>query len=165
MELRRLYEDDAEIYWAFRLEALKENPEAFAATYEETVESEYLERIKENFKSDSSVTFGIFHEGELVASAVLRFFMIEKLRHKADLLAMYVSPKHRSHGCGRKLIEAVIGEAKKRNMEQVQLAVVNNNKAAMEFYHSLGFKTFGSEKMALKYKGEYWDEEHMVLYL
>ena len=39
--------------------------------------------------------------------------------------------------------------------------------ATMEqkLYESLGFKTFGVQERSLKYNGQYWDEEHMVLFL
>ncbi|MBL2049367.1 N-acetyltransferase, partial [Klebsiella pneumoniae] len=48
---------------------------------------------------------------------------------------------------------------------QVMLDVVVGNDGAKKLYESLGFKTFGVQERSLKYNGQYWDEEHMVLFL
>ncbi|WP_088036251.1 GNAT family N-acetyltransferase [Evansella clarkii] len=165
MEIKTLTVKDAEIYRDYRLEALEQSPEAFASTYEETVSDTALENVRSNLASEESVTLGIFQEGRLSASAALRFYTLEKLKHKAHLLAMYVSPQARNKGYGKKLVEAAIEIAKERQVEQVQLAVVTRNKPAISFYESIGFNTYGVEKRALKYKDKYWDENHMVLFL
>ncbi|MGQ0519222.1 GNAT family N-acetyltransferase, partial [Bacillus sp. D-CC] len=43
--------------------------------------------------------------------------------------------------------------------------VVVGNDGAKKLYESLGFQTFGIQERSLKYNGQYWDEEHMVLFL
>ena len=47
----------------------------------------------------------------------------------------------------------------------VQLAVVNENKAACRLYGALGFVEYGYEKRALKQDGQYYDEVLMVKFL
>ncbi|MCD8509174.1 MAG: GNAT family N-acetyltransferase [Bacillus sp. (in: Bacteria)] len=43
--------------------------------------------------------------------------------------------------------------------------VVTSNQKAKQFYSTLGFQTYGVEKQAFKYKGQYWDEELMAIYI
>ena len=50
-------------------------------------------------------------------------------------------------------------------VEMVQLAVVNENKAACRLYGVMGFVEYGYEKRALKQDGRYYDEVLMVKFL
>ncbi|COR37397.1 Uncharacterised protein [Streptococcus pneumoniae] len=45
------------------------------------------------------------------------------------------------------------------------LDVVVGNVGAKKLYESLGFQTYGVQERSLKHNGQYWDEEHMVLFL
>ena len=56
-------------------------------------------------------------------------------------------------------------EAHQNHIDQIQLMVWDFNESALKLYESLGFKTFGVQERSLKYNGQYWDEEHMVLFL
>lgn len=88
------------------------------------------------------------------------------MKHKASIYAMYVDPSHRGKGVGRGLMEASITLAKETDgIEQLLITVVTTNETARGLYHSCGFKPYGTEKRALKYNGEYFDEELMVLFL
>ncbi len=51
------------------------------------------------------------------------------------------------------------------NLEQLTLGVVSTNEPAKRLYESMGFKTYGIEKRAIKMNGVYSDDEHMVLFL
>ncbi|MGQ0452909.1 GNAT family N-acetyltransferase, partial [Bacillus sp. SS-TM] len=55
--------------------------------------------------------------------------------------------------------------ADKLHVEQLMLDVVVGNDAAKKLYESLGFQTYGVQERSLKHNGQYWDEEHMVLFL
>lgn len=74
-------------------------------------------------------------------------------------------PKARGLGAGRALIKAIIENADKLHVEQLMLDVVVGNDAAKKLYESLGFQTYGVQERSLKHNGQYWDEEHMVLFL
>lgn len=90
----------------------------------------------------------------------------EKLRHKGILFRMYVSPDFRGQGIANVLIENVINRAKLLdNMEQINLTVVSNNFNAKNIYAKFGFTVFSNEKKAFKWKGKYFDEDSMVLFL
>lgn len=90
----------------------------------------------------------------------------EKLRHKGILYRMYVSAAYRGLGIAKILIENVIIRAKQlENMEQINLTVISNNIKAKNIYINFGFETFSTEKNAIKWKNNYFDEESMVLFL
>ena len=90
----------------------------------------------------------------------------EKLRHKGILFRMYVSEKFRGQGIAKKLIEELLNKAKKINdIEQINLTVIANNENAKTLYEKFGFKNFGTEANAIKWKGKYFTEHQMVLKL
>ncbi|WP_236690340.1 GNAT family N-acetyltransferase [Guptibacillus hwajinpoensis] len=114
MEIRRLTADDAEAYYELRLEALKKNPEAYAASYEEAIQKDDpIEQTARNMKS--GFTFGAFEGKNLVGVVTLVRGSGMKVRHKADLFAVYVTPEQRGKGVGRDLLSHVLDFA--RNLD------------------------------------------------
>jgi RimJ/RimL family protein N-acetyltransferase len=154
IQIRRLIPDDAELYRAIRLEALRVNPEAFGSTFE--VESThpllwFAERI------GSCEVFGAFANNELVGTAGLLRNKGRKEEHKTYLWGMYVRATVRNSGVGRRLVETLIDHAHGQ-VELIQLAVVSNNVQAQRLYASLGFVEYGTERKSLKHNGQYFDE-------
>ncbi|MDG5471892.1 GNAT family N-acetyltransferase [Jeotgalibacillus sp. ET6] len=153
----------AKEYRELRLQALLRNPEAFAASYEEEKELS-IEAFQTRLELPGFFTFGEWVDEKLVGTVTLIPQKKEKLRHKSDIVAMYVDPQYRQKGIGRKLIEKAIQQAGEiKEVEQVLLTVVESNANAKRLYTSLGFKPFGLEKKALKLNGVYIDEEYMKL--
>ncbi|MDQ6645244.1 MAG: hypothetical protein M3Y76_12415, partial [Chloroflexota bacterium] len=62
MFVRKLIVEDGEALWALRLRALTDNPEAFAATYEETLATG-KERLVESLCKDEAFYVGAFEHG------------------------------------------------------------------------------------------------------
>lgn len=167
MEVRRLTGEDAEAYWELRLEALKNNPEAFGTSYEEAIQRENpIERVRSNFQVNENYTFGAFEEDKLVGMVTLLQESGSKMKHRANIFAMYVSPHGRRKGVGKALLEQAIRQAKETNeIEKINLSVVSSNESAKNLYLQLGFKVFGIEEMALKERDVYFEEHHMTLIL
>ncbi|WP_424924563.1 hypothetical protein [Bacillus safensis] len=95
LNIRLLTPDDAEEYAALRLEALRLNPEGFAMSYEEE-QINTKDKYKARFASAKSMwTFGAFHQGQLVGAVTLIQETLKKLKHRANLTAMYVTPSAR----------------------------------------------------------------------
>lgn len=95
MEIRRLTAADWEAYRALRLEALEQSPEAFAADL-----SEQVDRPDEYWQSRAagsahSFMIGAFHQSRMVGMAGLVREERQKTRHKADVIAVYVTPAGR----------------------------------------------------------------------
>lgn len=166
MEIRLLNVADVEKYRSIRLEALLHHPESFASSYKEE-KNQPIEFFEKKFQMKNTFTLGAFEDSELVG--IITFIKEEKykLRHRANIVSMYVSPTNRGLGIGRALMEKVIQEAKDtKGVEQLYLTLVSNNISAKKLYSTLGFEIFGTEKRALKLENNmYLDEDHMVLFL
>jgi ribosomal protein S18 acetylase RimI-like enzyme len=123
--------------------------------------------LKNKFQSKSSFTYGAFDKGELVGIITIYQENLNKLRHRAHIGAMYISPSKRDLGIGKALMEEVIKKAKSiEGLEQVYLAVVSTNESAKKLYSLLGFEVFGIEKKGLKLENNiYFDVDFMILYL
>jgi ribosomal protein S18 acetylase RimI-like enzyme len=149
-----------------RLKALRNNPEAFGSSYEEEKDRP-VELYRQRLTSDESFTYGAFHHNQLVGTVTLVKEKYFKFRHRANIVAMYVTPENRSKGIGRLLLVEAINQAKTiGKIEQLNLSVVTTNKPAKKLYTSLGFEVYGTEKRALKLdERTYLDEHHMVLFL
>lgn len=167
MSTRILTAADAAIYRALRLQALQCNAEAFLTTYEE-----YLSRPEDQIAaqlqpSEYNFTLGAFtDEGRLAGTVTLIRERPTKTRHIASVQGMFVSADIRGNGVGRTLLSHLIREARQLpELEQLRLTVVADNTTAASLYESLGFRTFGVERHALKMADSYSDELHMVLSL
>ena len=77
---------------------------------------------------------------------------------------MYVRQSARGRGVGQALIEALLAVAT-GEVEQVNLAVAENNIAARKLYERCGFDTYGLEKRSLKYCERYFNDVLMVRFL
>ena len=166
MEVRVLTALDAADYLKLRLEALQQDPDAFAATYQEmSGRDNPLQSVERNLSSLINITFGAFNIDQLLGVVTLLPETYLKLKHKATIVAMYVSPLARKQGLGKKLIQAAISKATDLEIEQINLTVVSKNEAAKHLYISMGFKHYGTEPRAVKDENVYLDEDLMVLFL
>jgi ribosomal protein S18 acetylase RimI-like enzyme len=167
MDIRILGKSDALLYQQLRLSSLKVNPEAFGSTFEReagfTLET-VVERIKPT--EDKFVIGAVDAKGSLVGIVT---FMREnglKTAHKGNVYGMYIASEMRGKGLGKLLMLELIIRAKACDgLEQVNLTVVSTNGTAKKLYESVGFEVYGVERNALKFNGQYFDEEMMVLKL
>lgn len=166
MKVRRLKPADAEKYLAIRQAALKESPTAFAASYEEE-KNQTAEKYRERFAlAEDAFTFGLFEDTQLIGVVTLIRESFIKLRHRANIVAMYIHPEKRGRGLANALMSKAIKQANRlEGVEQIYLSVVSTNTAAKRLYTSCGFKVFGKDRRALKVENIYYDEEHMVYML
>lgn len=89
-----------------------------------------------------------------------------KVRHKANLWGMYVSPRAQQQGAGRALLEAAIDQARAwPGVDQLHLGVTDVALAARKLYEAAGFRIWGREPRALQWEGRFVDELHLVLEL
>ena len=166
MKIRKLNETDAEKYQEIRLNALKTDPEAFGSTYVREVEFSLEQVASRIAPTKDRFVLGTLNNGELVGIVT---FMREsglKTCHKGNVFGIYVNPDFRGKSLGKALLIELIEQAKKcEGLEQINLAVVTENHSAKNLYKSLGFEVYGTERNALKFNGEYFDEDLMVLKL
>jgi len=165
MKIRILNESDAQLYQDVRLSALKINPEAFGSTYEREVKFS-LEFVAERLKPVmDKFILGAFNNNDSLVGIVT--FIREnslKTNHKGNIFGMYVAPEARGQSLGKSLMIELIKMAKSCNgLEQINLTVVSENISAKKLYKSLGFEVYGVERNSLKFNGQYFDEDLMVL--
>ena len=108
------------------------------------------------------MVFGALDEqGRLCGVAGLSVGAREKEAHKATLFGVYVPPTCRGQGIGAQLVQAVLYEARARQVRLVQLTVTRGNAAAERLYAAQSFEVFGVEPMALRLGELFWDKVHM----
>ncbi len=168
MDIRLITDADVAAYRALRLEALRTNPAAFGADYEE-LQARPLEaeaaRLRENAPPDHFI-LGAWDGDALSGMVGMRRNLGVKVRHKAMIWGVYVTPSARGRGVGRALMEAAIARARTiAGLEQLLLAVAAGNPAARALYLALGFVPYGQEPRALHLGDRYLDEEMMILRL
>jgi len=88
-----------------------------------------------------------------------------KERHKATIYGMYVAPRQRRQGVGRRLLERAIKQARRLKVRQLRLAVTTENRAAIALYQKAGFVEYGVEKNALRIGNRFYSETWMALEL
>jgi ribosomal protein S18 acetylase RimI-like enzyme len=142
------------------------SPEAFGSDVEEQrglPDQHWSARLA---GSEDSFVVGAFSEEKIIGIAGFARERRRKTRHKSNITSVYVSPAFRGQGIARKLLTAILSDARSmQGLEQVTLSVVTDMAPARELYAKLGFRVFGTELRALKVGDRYLDEEHMVLNL
>jgi ribosomal protein S18 acetylase RimI-like enzyme len=163
VEIRALGPADAAAYRALRLRGLREHPEAFGSSYEESRDRP-LEEVLARFARPESVLLGAEEDGRLIGTVSCQRETYQKARHRATITGMYVAAEAQGRGVGGALLDAAIGHARGwAGLEQVHLTVVTANAAAGRLYRGRGFVVYGLELRALKIGDRYVDEELMVL--
>lgn len=163
--VRRLEETDATAWWAVRLRALRDHPEAFGASYEEDREIP-IERVAEHLRSADNCILGGFVAGTLAGFARVSQEAGTKTRHKAHLGGMYVVSEARRLGVGRAIVATAIAHARELpHVEDLILAVTVGNTGARDLYLAAGFVPSHVEPRYLKVGKDYYDIEWMVLRL
>src|SRR5579871_1215765 len=97
IEIRKLRPDEAGLFRAIRLEALRRHPEAFGASLEIEAAKPldwFAERLS---RSD---VFGAFNGAELIGVAGFATYDGPKRAHKGFLWTMFVRPDARGKGVG-----------------------------------------------------------------
>jgi len=167
MEIRRLTEDDAQIYWDLRREALETEPFAFGRDLAEHIEAGVAAIVPRlSGESGDNFTLGAFEEGSLIGTATFARETGRKERHKGHIYGVYVTAAERQKNVGYKLIAGLLKAVKEdATIEQIHLSVASGQERARKLYRKFGFETYGTEPRSLKVGARYIDEDHMILRL
>lgn len=165
MEFRQLSAKDAQLYYDLRIEALENNPDAFATRLEDALKTP-IEKTAQNLAMKNAYTFGAFSEEKLVGNVTLVRNLTPKLHHRAAVYAVYVTPSERGKGLASRLMHQFLEFATTiQELERLDLAVASENKAAIALYEQLGFEKYGTDPQAVKTPEKYIDENLMVKFL
>lgn len=158
-QIRSLTTDDAAALQALRLEALEQAPQAFGSSHEEERDlGPDVFRLWAT-PTETSVIFGVFVDGRLAGMAGVGRQSRLKMRHKAHIWGVYVSPNLRGQGLARQVLLAALAHIEAMpGVQQVKLSVSAGNASALALYETLGFQTYGREPAALCVDGVMHDE-------
>ena len=150
-----------------RLEAMRLNPLAFTADLAETEArpAEDWDAIAERGgMSTTSPQVIVVAEsgGELVGMTGVWTPTQPKLAHSGSIWGVYAREAARGRGIGEAMVRAALDWARERALVTVRLSVVATNHSAKRCYERCGFTVYGVEPMAVKWKGQYYDEFLMV---
>ncbi len=157
--LRRLLPDDAADFRTLRLQALQDTPWAYGSSYQDWAEAP-LQRFAERLQD--SYVIGAF-AGPLVGVAAYDREPGGHARHRGWITAVYVRPDQRGGGTARTMLAALIAEARRDGLLQLELQVATDNDPAIRCYLALGFQPHGLCPRALMVQGRFIDERLMVL--
>jgi ribosomal protein S18 acetylase RimI-like enzyme len=163
--IRQLTVDDAAALKPFRLQSLRDQPDAYHSTADEWELP--LERY-ETLIRDNPVFAAIDVAGAIVGVAILGITGRTKLqiRHKCEIWSVYVAPSQRGSGIARALLLTCIAEAQLRGYEAIVLTASTHLTHVVKLYQTLGFVIYGTERGEVKMAdGRYLDNHHMEMRL
>lgn len=152
-------------YRALRLLAIKDSPEAFMDTEEETLafpEEKWRQRLS------SPSGFMLFAEAdEMLVGTISAFWEGGKrCRHVGHVVGFFVRKEYRGRGIGKQLFTAVLEKFKQySHIEKICLGVVETQEAAHNLYKKFGFQEIGRKEKEQKVGDNYYDEHLMELLL
>lgn len=95
------------------------------------------------------------------------FIPVHSVVEPHAILELFVSAENGGKNIGNDLITYVVNRVKEQlpEIEQINLNVATNNEKAKNLYKKLGFEHFGTEHNAIKFEGNYYDDDYMALKL
>ncbi|CAM3581342.1 GNAT family N-acetyltransferase [Deinococcus frigens] len=159
--------EDAAAYREVRLAALHHDPDAFITTA-----AEFEVRTAESVATQIAprqtfIAFGAFVGNELMGLLSLGREERPRLKHRANIFGVSVSPQARSQGCGDALMRAALAHARGWDgVTSVHLSVTETQTAARRLYERHGFRVWGTQPDAVRNgAGRILAEHHLCLLL
>lgn len=142
-----------------RLEALANQPEAFAADLERSA-AEAVERWEQRIaeQDEQGVICVAEAEGKLIGMTGLGRGHWNKTQHSAVIWGVYVNPAWRGLRVADAMIEECIAWGQGHGVTVVKLGVNTRNIPAIRCYLRIGFSIYGVEPQAIYYHDIYHDE-------
>lgn len=154
-KIRLLGPGDVEAFRSIRLEALRNEPAAFASSFEDWArlsDEEWRRRLTDNpvfVAFDGTIPIGIM--------GLLRQ-RPSRMIHRATIVMVYVNPAYRGTGLSGHLLDVVFGHARESGVRQLELAASAENPTAIQFYRRRGFSDVGRIPGGYLHEGREIDE-------
>ncbi|MDZ4744373.1 MAG: GNAT family N-acetyltransferase [bacterium] len=163
--IRPLTTRDLDAFIELRLEALNDSPFAFGSSPEDdkVLQKKHMREVLENV--NEQVVFGCFEGNRLVGITGLFREEHLKMRHRAGIWGVYVTPEYRRKGVATAMMHQAIALAREWGLEQLDLGVSVSTDDAKRVYEAIGFRVWGRQPRAVKWNRFVVDEEYMSLQL
>ena len=163
---RKLKPNETVLYRQLRLESLKKYPDNFGSNYE--AQKSKLKLGFENYIEQESIDefiMGAFDNGQLISICGFYRQQDRRSNHRGEIIQIYVQPAYQGKNIGRTILQKTIETIFEiKEIEQIELGVFSNSKAALKIYNKVGFKEYGLQKNYLKSEDNYIDLSLMVLH-
>ena len=166
--IRPITPADAAAFRELRLEALRTCPLAFTADLaaaEAQPPEHWQERAAAATGEGSQVVMLAEDGGRLVGMTGVYTESAPKVAHIGNVWGVYVRQSHRGRGVGERLMHAAINWARGKGLLLLKLGVETGNAPAIRCYERCGFAIYGTEPMAIRWEGKFYDEHLMALRL
>ena len=145
IELRVGSAADIEVLKRALFEAVSWNPERELPPYEFVVAHPELARYHEGWGRSGDLAVIAERDGEAVGASLCRLFTEDDHGHgyvddETPELAVAVWERHRGHGVGTRLMEAIEDAARAAGFSRISLSVDSDN-PARRLYERLGYET------------------------
>lgn len=151
IDIRVLNEDEWQIFRDARLRALKQAPEAFAATFEEEQaydEEQWRTRMRR------STRLVALNDDHVIGVVSLLLTDVEPTGSEiddlpvAEVFGLWVEPEHRGSGAPAQMIDYVAHRARAENRSHLLYWVGTDNARAVAFASGYGFRPTDSRRDA-----------------
>lgn len=164
--VRILTPADAPAFQLLRLQALIEDPVAFASSYDDERDTPMCVVAERLAPSPHRAIVGAFDGDILVGLAAWHREELDNLGHKGFVWGVFVAPSHRGLGLARRLMRLVIALARRaEGIRELGLTAYADNHRARMLYESLGFEIHGRETGVIHVDGSRHNDLHMRLRL
>lgn len=165
MQIFKLSSNGWKIYKELKLEALREDLEAFGNMYEYYAgmsEEDWRETLD---NPNNYILVG--QKGEDTVGMIdARRSSGKKVSHVSKIMGIYVRKAYREQGRGRELMEALINQFMTNDqIKKIRLKVSASRPAAVNLYKDLGFEIVGTLHGETKIGEKYYDEYLMERFL
>jgi RimJ/RimL family protein N-acetyltransferase len=164
VSFRRLEPADAAIYQVLRLEGLRLASRAFLSTIEEE-SALTLDTYRTRLANRDNATFGAFSDGALVGIGTILRETRTRIRHRGDIVGMYVGPSARGAGVASGIMNRLVAHARDMGLRAIYLELAADNAPARKLYERSGFRAYGQVPRAQRHGDEWVDTTLMCLLL
>jgi ribosomal protein S18 acetylase RimI-like enzyme len=158
MTITKLSPSDWPIFKSLWLEALQNEPTAYYSNFAEKSSAPDTEWQDKLFETHDRYYFAL-ENGAAIGLAGYFVSPRVKTNHVAEIVRVYVSPKYRRHGLGKKLLTHVLSDIRHHpEIRKIRIEVMATQAAAISLYQSLGFHEVGRFEQELHVENGYYDE-------
>lgn len=159
IEIKKLAPDRWNDLKKLRLEALKSEPIAFGSSFEEEVDAP-----KEEWQRRIGNTIFALNNGQPVGMINYVVSNRLKMKHIADIHAVYVNHGFRKQGIGNMLFSRALSLIKEHvEVRKIKLTVNPEQTQAVGLYKKYGFEVTGISRKELFFDGKFYDEMLMEM--